>query len=417
VLLTHAVLATLMLAAWIVVRQGHRGTARLALGAALLFRLAASPGDPMLSDDVHRYVWDGKVQLHGVHPYRFAPDDPELAALRDNNWELVNHPELPTIYPPLAQVVFLVLTATGGGVVGFKLAFGLLDFGVVLALRRLLQARGLPEHRWVLYAWNPLAVLETAGSGHLEPLGVLLTVLAVTCLVATPRRVWSAPLALAAAIQTKLLPAVLAAAVSRRTGLVGAAVLAGTVVLLGVPYALTGPAVGGGLFAYANNWERNAIVFPAVRAGAERSGLDTVVERGIDLARDRFGVGHGLESGMRRLAWPGTLARFGVAVLALGWIAWINLKARPDPVREALWVIGGVLLLSPTVHPWYLLWVLPFAAALASPGWLLLCGTVCLAYSVPEGDVPWLVRGVEYAIPLTLIAREAMRSLAVRRTD
>jgi hypothetical protein len=72
-------------------------------------------------------------------------------------------------------------------------------------------------------------------------------------------------------------------------------------------------------------------------------------------------------------------------------------------LRDALWVLGAVVLLSPTVHPWYLLWVLPFAAARCSPGWLLLCGTVTLAYLGVDGDVPWPVRCVEYLPPLTVM--------------
>ena len=87
-----------------------------------------------MSDDLYRYLWDGRVQLHGVHPYAHAPEDQALAGLRDEHWERVNHPEVKTIYPPLAQGTFLVLAAVGAGPLGVKLTMGLLDFGVVLAL-------------------------------------------------------------------------------------------------------------------------------------------------------------------------------------------------------------------------------------------------------------------------------------------
>ena len=74
----------------------------------------AAWGEPMLSDDVYRYVWDGRVQLEGVHPYRYAPVDPALGTLRDAHvFPRINHPEVPTIYPPLAQSLFAGLALAG----------------------------------------------------------------------------------------------------------------------------------------------------------------------------------------------------------------------------------------------------------------------------------------------------------------
>ena len=99
-LAAHAALVAAMLAAWRLVGHDHRSLS-LALAAALLFRLVATAGAPSLSDDVQRYVWDGRVQLHGVHPYAHAPADEALAGLRDDGWKRINHPEVRTIYPPL----------------------------------------------------------------------------------------------------------------------------------------------------------------------------------------------------------------------------------------------------------------------------------------------------------------------------
>ena len=103
-LTAHAALLGAMALGWLAVRlRPARRTA--AIVAALLFRLLAAVGEPALSDDVHRYVWDGRVQLHGVHPYRYAPADSALAELRDEGWTRINHPELRTIYPPLAELL------------------------------------------------------------------------------------------------------------------------------------------------------------------------------------------------------------------------------------------------------------------------------------------------------------------------
>ena len=84
---------------------------RAALVAAILLRLAFLPGTPSLSDDVYRYVWDGRVQLAGVNPYRYAPADPALDHVEYAGRDGINHPRLRTVYPPLAQTLFLGVAA------------------------------------------------------------------------------------------------------------------------------------------------------------------------------------------------------------------------------------------------------------------------------------------------------------------
>ncbi|HNC73376.1 MAG TPA: hypothetical protein PK362_00620, partial [Elusimicrobiota bacterium] len=83
----------------------------LILAAGVLFRLTAFLSPPSLSDDIYRYLWDGRVQAAGHNPYRFAPDAPELASLRNAEHTGINHKSVPTIYPPLAQAVFRLAVA------------------------------------------------------------------------------------------------------------------------------------------------------------------------------------------------------------------------------------------------------------------------------------------------------------------
>ena len=371
----HGVLLGAMLLAWRRARADP-GSLPLALGAALLFRIVATAGVPALSDDVYRYVWDGRVQLAGIHPYVHAPVDPALAALRDGDWAKINHPELRTIYPPLAQMVFAALAGLGLGPRGFRLFFGFADFGVVLALAWLARRLNLPRERVLLYAWNPLAVIESAGSGHIEPLGVLLV------LATLGASAWRAGAALAAAVQVKLVPLLLFPGLWRRQGSGAGLAFVATVGLLWLPYALTGPAIGSGTFDYARRWEHNAFLY----AGVE-------------------GLVHQLPwEAVEHWIWPRGIARIVVSLCLLLWTLYVTQRLRPDPLHEALLVFGGALLLAPTVHPWYALWVLPFAALAFSPGWLLFAALVPLAYWAPAGDVPWAVRLLEYAPPLALMA-------------
>ena len=411
-LTTFAALSVLMLVAWRLVCRDPRSLS-WAIGAALLFRIVAAMGQPALSDDVYRYIWDGRVQLHGVHPYRYAPSDPAVADLRDGSWEHINHPELKTIYPPAAQMVFLLLASLGAGPVGMKLFLGLVDFGVVLATGRLLRCARLPRDRLILYAWNPLAVLETAGSGHIEPLGVVLVLLAAAWII--KRRTWLSTLALAASIQIKLLPAVLVPGQLKRGGRVALLLLPVVVIGLALPYALTGPALGSGLLDYAERWERNAFAFAGVQWVMERLDTASYLKPAIGALQDRLGDSLPWDF-LYKHVWPRDVAKLAIALVLAAWVLYTATRRDLDPLQESLLLLGAVILLAPTVHPWYLLWILPLAAARLSWGWLLLCFTVSLAYCGGE-DVPWLIRCVEYVPPLSVMVVSTVRARLIDRSD
>jgi hypothetical protein len=389
----HAVLLAAMSLVWLRMR-GAAGGYEIVIGAALIFRLLAVVGEPALSDDVYRYVWDGRVQLHGIHPYAHAPSDPALEHLREGDWERINHPDLKTIYPPLSQLLFVVLAATGAGPVGFKLVLGLIDFAVVLALVRLLRTLRLPRDRVILYAWNPLAVMETAGSGHVEPLGVGLVILAAAWII--DRRPGLSTFALAGAIHVKFLPAALVPGYLRRYRAREILLLAVVLVALALPYALTGPAVGSGLFAYAEHWEFNSPVYAGGRVLLAAFDSGETLKPLIGWLKELPGGGWISWDLIYRLAWPNPLARIIVAVAALAWILRLTFTPGLDAARESFLVLAGVIVLSPTVHPWYVLWVLPFAAAYLSWPWLIFGALVVLSYLARGGELAGWVRWVQY---------------------
>lgn len=395
----YPLLIGLMAAGWYRVRQN---SARLPtmLAAALAFRLVAAIGEPALSDDLYRYLWDGNVQRHGLHPYAYAPDDPKLTELRDENWSRINHPELRTIYPPLSQALFLLLAALGAGPGGVKLLLGLADFGVVLILGLLLRRLELPLHRLALYAWNPLAVLETAGSGHVEPVGAMLVLLAAAWIIG--RRAALSTLALGCAVHVKLLPALLVPGYLRRLRWREIALLVAVLIGLALPYALTGPAIGAGLFDYAERWEYNAFLYAGVQQLLEWLDTGNALKPTIASLQRWFGETAIDWGWVYRQAWPRELAR---ALVLLATLAWIVVVARRgfDAARESFLVLGFVVLVSPTVHPWYVLWVLPFAVAYLSWGWLVLAALIPLAYTSGDADVSWPVRCVIYLPSLTLM--------------
>jgi len=404
----HALLVVLMVAAWRVVASGGPGAFRAMFVAAVVFRLIASMAPPSLSDDVYRYVWDGRVQAAGHHPYRAAPSDPIRIELRDAEvYPKINHPDIPTIYPPLAEILFAALSLAKLGVTGFKVALALLDVGVVWALLGLLRALGLPRDRVVLYAWNPLAVIEIAGSGHLEPLGVLLVVLALAWI--TEGKATRAAAALGGAIQAKLLPLLLVPGFARRMKTLPLVAMVAVVAITTAPYAVRGPWFGAGVLAYAQRWEHGAVFFAGVKGFFEWAELAPYLKDGIAWAQGRWGTTEtGVWDALYRMVWPDGLARATVALAAIGFAVAQSFRRGLDAAHEARLALGGALLLSPTLHPWYVLWVLPLAAAQGGGGWLLLGALVPLQYLAGEGDVPWGIRLAILVPPLVWMIRDAL---------
>jgi hypothetical protein len=411
-LAVHAVLLAVMIAVWRVARRAGRRAWTAIFVAAVIFRLVMAAAPPTLSDDVFRYVWDGRVQAAGHHPYKLAPADPERREFRDETvYPRINHPEIVTIYPPLAEMAFAALSFLRAGVSGFKLAMGALDVGVVMALAVLLRALGRPRDRVVLYAWNPLAVVETAGSGHVEPLGIVLLLLAIVWIVRG--KVTRAAVALGGAIQAKLLPLLLVPGFARRMRAAALLALAATVLLINAPYALRGPAYGAGVLAYAYRWEHGSIAFPAFLRAYDWLDAAPQLKSGIAWMQARWGTADTrLWDLLYRLVWPEELARLTVGALALAWAVAQSFRPRIDPAHEARLALGGALLLAPTLHPWYVLWVLPLASASLAGGWLLLAALVPLQYLAGAGEVPW---GLRCAILLPPVAWMVRDSWVARR--
>src|SRR5215216_7866775 len=188
----------------------------LGLGFAALFRLSIIFSPPYLSDDIYRYVWDGRVQAAGINPYRYIPAAPELAQLRDDAiYPKINRREIAhTIYPPVAQVVFLLTTRISESVVWMKLTMLIFEMVAIWAIAGLLNLLGRPRQLLLLYAWHPLVIWEFAGSGHCDAIAI--GFIAVAFLAWQRRSDLGAGFLLASATLAKLFPLVLLPAMLKR---------------------------------------------------------------------------------------------------------------------------------------------------------------------------------------------------------
>jgi hypothetical protein len=355
----------------------------LVLVFAIGFRaFAFEPGEtPPLSTDVHRYAWDARVQASGVNPYRYAPRDPALAHLRDDEvWPGINLKSWRTVYPPGAEAGFLAARGTfGTGLRSTTWLFLLAEAAAVALLLLVLRREGAPLERVALYAWHPLAVSEIAANGHVDAVAV--PALAGLLAAWQARRFALAGVALAVAALVKLGPALLFPALARRGGrrflLAGAVV--GVVAYL--PYLSVGADVVGSIGRYVDRQHFGGSLWP--------------------LLSDHLGD---------------TAARAVLALVLVAVVVVVALRehaALEQVARTALLVLGTLLLVLSYVQPWHALWLLPFFTLTVAPGWLWLTGTLPLLYLFDlEWSLPTWVRVVVYG-PLALWV--AWRFVAARR--
>ncbi len=411
-------------------RDNHRGALLVLAAGAVLFRLTLLPAGlphdaspPELLDaaradlrgedvnyerfllydsDLWRYLWDGHVAAHGINPYRHAPASSELDGLASGNafsledgravWddirENVNHQAIPTVYPPLAQGTFRLAHAIApGSVLAWKALMVAFDLLTVTLIALGLRALGLPLGWATLYAWNPLVIKVVAGSGHFDAL--VGTALAACALFVVRGARTSAALSLGFAVLAKLAPLALLPFLARRIGWRRCALTLAVVVSGYLPFLDAGPALFDGLGTFARQWRFNSGVFLLLKHLAASFSPN-----------------------------PELVARLASAVLIVVLLVWL---ARRDDGSQASFpayaaaALGGLLVLSPAVMPWYLLWLLPLAALTPSRVWFRFSALVCLAFliMIDTQERSWVL-ALEYSLLAMLIWRERQAILPER---
>jgi len=318
--------------------------------------LLAQPG---LDDDVHRYLWDGRVQRLGYNPYLLVPSEPANARLHTRETSTLNNPEVPSPYPPGAQLLFRAVTAIDESTFALKIAFVICDLAIVFVLLDVLRCTQQGEH-WVLaYAWHPLLATEVAGSGHVDIVGVLLLLVSVAALV----RRWRAfaAVALGLAVAVKLLPIVLVPLYWKRVRIRDSALAAVVLGLLYVPFLDHGRIPFGSLGTYVQRFRFNDPVF----ATLERVTTPQVV------------------AGLAVL----------VGILTAIWMRRTSAELASDAFA---WPMAASLLCAPVVYPWYTLWLLPFlrsASTLPILIWTLSIIPTYYVWRLRTLGQPWVVPG------------------------
>jgi len=333
-------------------------------------------------DDIHRYVWDGRLQRLGYNPYLVVPSDPAAQGLHTPETRNLNNPDLPSPYPPGAQLFFRAVTAIQESTFALKVAFVVCEFAIVFVLLDLLRCTRREAHLVLVFAWNPLLAIEVAGSGHIDIVGALLLVVSAAAFVRRWRT--TAAVALGLAVAVKFLPIVLLPLYWKRVRIRDAALAAAVVGLLYVPFLSHGQIPIGSLGIYVQSFRFNDPVFAL---------LD-------------------------RVAAPQVVA--GLAVLVgLVTAIWFRRKASDFSADAFAWPMAASLLCAPVVYPWYLLGLLPFLVSPSTVPIIIWTVSIIPTYYVWHLRTlgrSWVVPGWIMLLEYGSVAAAGLM-IAVRRLD
>ena len=381
--------------AWLVLRLPGRWAVALIVVGGVALQLAALSAGPQGSDDLYRYIWDGRVQAAGIDPYQYAPAAPQLASLRgpllwpahaphcvsagqrlDGSTQLaapgctrINRPLVPTIYPPVAEAYFLgvhYLSPAGHGTMPIQAGAAACAVLLTVLLLYGLPKVGRDRRLAVLWAWCPTVALEAGNNGHVDVLAAGLSAAALILLARPVSLRWSAKAGfatgllrrtlaggalLALAVWTKVTPVLIAPAVLRRrpVAVICAGVTATVIVYL--PHVL---AVGSGVIGFLPGY-------------MQQEGYAN---------GSRF-----LLVGMLAPGKWGFLAAFAIlATVAL----LVLLRGDPDrPWRGAVVMTGAALAVATPPFPWYAMLLVMLVAFDGRVEWLGFAMVRYLAISSP----------------------------------
>ncbi len=346
---------------------------------------------PKLSDDIYRFVWDGRLILNGINPFDYLPskiieDGMNIPGLTAELYGQLNSPKYFSIYPPLAQLIYLIGTALSpGNIAGSAIVMKTIlvgfEIGNIWVITRLLALFERPEKLVLLYALNPLVIFEVAGNLHFEGMMLFFVLLSVYWLV--KERYWWSSVAMALAISTKLLPLLFLFFLIGRLGWKRSISYLG---MMGVVLVILFLPMLNGVFAahfgdslglYFQNFEFNSSVVNMLAfLGSFRTKDYLIPVIGPLMAAITFwGI-------------------FRVALFEQEY-SWASL------FRNMLFAISLYLALTATVHPWYV--ILPLGLSLFTDFrypvlWSGLIVLSYIKYSPWGAHWNWLAVGVEYSL-------------------
>ena len=340
---------------------------------SLMFRLTLLPVTP--SDDIYRYLWEGKLQLNGISPYYHPPEASSLEHLRDGFFSGINHKHLSTIYPPLTLMVFAVADYVSHTIISMKSFFLIFDVLSIFILLKFLRVMGKDPHNVLTYAWSPLILISFAARGHCDSLQIFFVILALyLCAI---RRNLSAVFSISLAAMSKFIFIIITPFLIPVKKLKYIVVFFAVIAVLYLPYISAGKGLFSTLFHFGTQYHFNdsahflifclcigsplaseivtALIFGAVLLFLYKKHLNLLIT-------DNNGNPPLASSSKKEAEKRG------------------NIEMNNFVLNFAFVAIGTFLILAPTLHPWYLTWIVPFLCFNKNRAWLVLTGTVICYY-------------------------------------
>lgn len=327
--------------------------------AAALMRLVLVPSIPIHENDVYRYIWDGKVAIAGINPYKYPPQQAVIKPSDDSDTELIKdyetlktlreedrkyynrigYKDVATIYPPMTQIFFIISNSLSrGSIASMKFLLIIFDMLAVFLIYKILGRLKLNPLCLIIYAWSPLVLKELANSGHYDSLSIVCVLASIYFILAKKSKLSGAMMGLG--FLTKFYPLIFIPFFLRKKDY-KAFVTALLIIVLGyIPFFVWGNVnlieVFSGLGSYTKSWAINGGIFELIN-----SSLALVLTEPY---------------------------YFSKGICAISFVViWFYFFIKTDTddlsvVRSFSFVLTALLLLSPVGDPWYFCWLIPFLA-------------------------------------------------------
>jgi len=330
---------------------------------SLMFRLTLLPVAP--SDDIYRYLWEGKLQLNGISPYSLPPEASSLKYLRDGFFSGINHKHLSTIYPPLTLMVFAAADYVSHSIMSMKSVFLIFDVLSIFILLRFLRVMGKDPLNVLTYAWSPLILISFAARGHCDSLQIFLVILALyLCAI---RKNLRTVFSIALAVMSKFIFVIIAPFLIPGKKLKYVVVLFAVIAALYLPYISAGKGLFSTLLHFGTQYHFNDSAHFLIFCLCIGSPLASKIVTALIFGTVLFFLYK------KYLNLSVTNNNGGSEKRG-------NIEINNFVLNYAFVAIGTFLILAPTLHPWYLTWIIPFLCFNRNRAWILLTGTVICYY-------------------------------------
>ena len=363
---------------------GSRPELVVVLVVAIAVRIVALCAEPLYSDSIPRFLWDGHVLVHGYNPYVSAPHDPAVAHLRGGIHVGIPYSDEGAFSPPLTVLVCgLAAVVAPGSPLALKLIATAFDLLTLWPIILLLDTLGRPRILCLIYAWNPLVIKEFANSGHLDSVAIFFLMMGLA--MALRERRFAASVCWGLSAGAKLFAALMLWLAWPRVRWRGVLVTGVVCAAVFLPFMFAGKDAARGLMNFSLGHEFNSGLYWFITRLVSRATTDPVAAQKMSRAV--------------------LAAIIGLAVYTLD----PNDISGREVVRRTGMLIAGLLLISPIVNPWYVCWLVPFLCLVVSPTWITFSGLVMLSY-VGFAHSSWAneARVIEYVLLWGMIVCEGI---------